>query len=422
MSEISNSPTLATILHFKVDLANGLTRTVLRFPIMTMDDQAHTFEIEVMRGGQAQELDGATVSAYFVRSDGVTVPIVGSAEGNVATVTLSAACYRVEGRAQLVIKAASGGVISAIFWADGAVASSQTDALLDSEDIIPSLDDLLAQIAAAEAATDAANEAAEAANSAASSATQAAESAGNWGNATASVSMLSSSESPSVTLTDTGSGKVLSFELPIGPTPQLSIGEVATGAPGTQASATLTGTPEQPVLNMTIPQGATGQVENLTVNGTPVVAGNIEITAETVGAIPATEQAATVQDVIDLVYPIGSIYMSMAETSPAVLFGGEWEAIEGRFLLASGANDAAGDTGGARTHTLTKAELPAISLTTPGEPATSTPAWSDPYQAVVYRFMAGTPQGSVSIPLGGSGQAFSVMPPYLAVHVWKRTA
>ena len=129
-----------------------------------------------------------------------------------------------------------------------------------------------------------------------------------------------------------------------------------------------------------------------------------------------------ISELLNLVYPIGSIYMSMAETSPAVLVGGEWEAIEGRFLLASGANDAAGVTGGARTHTLTKAELPAISLTTPGEPATSTPAWSDPYQAVVYRFMAGTPQGSVSIPLGGSGQAFSVMPPYLAVHVWKRTA
>ena len=36
------------------------------------------------------------------------------------------------------------------------------------------------------------------------------------------------------------------------------------------------------------------------------------------------------------VYPIGSIYMSVNDTSPASLFGGEWERLEGRFLLGAG--------------------------------------------------------------------------------------
>ena len=38
---------------------------------------------------------------------------------------------------------------------------------------------------------------------------------------------------------------------------------------------------------------------------------------------------------VDWVYPVGSIYISMAATDPTVLFGGGWQAIQGSFLLAS---------------------------------------------------------------------------------------
>lgn len=36
------------------------------------------------------------------------------------------------------------------------------------------------------------------------------------------------------------------------------------------------------------------------------------------------------------IYPIGSIYMSVNSTNPSTLFGGTWEQIEDRFLLACG--------------------------------------------------------------------------------------
>ena len=42
------------------------------------------------------------------------------------------------------------------------------------------------------------------------------------------------------------------------PTPTLTIGTVTTGDPGTEASATITGTAPDFVLNLTIPQGPTG--------------------------------------------------------------------------------------------------------------------------------------------------------------------
>jgi len=43
-----------------------------------------------------------------------------------------------------------------------------------------------------------------------------------------------------------------------GATPTISIGTVTTGEPGTEASATITGTAPNFVLNLTIPQGPTG--------------------------------------------------------------------------------------------------------------------------------------------------------------------
>lgn len=61
---------------------------------------------------------------------------------------------------------------------------------------------------------------------------------------------------------------------------------------------------------------------------------------------------------LDLTYPVGSVYLSTASTSPATLFGGTWERIQGRFLLAASSAYAAGSTGGEASHTLTANEMP----------------------------------------------------------------
>jgi microcystin-dependent protein len=65
------------------------------------------------------------------------------------------------------------------------------------------------------------------------------------------------------------------------------------------------------------------------------------------------------RSIADFIYPVGSIYMSVNDTSPAVLFGGVWQRIQGRFLLGSSSSYAVGSTGGAATKTLTVNNLPA---------------------------------------------------------------
>lgn len=54
-----------------------------------------------------------------------------------------------------------------------------------------------------------------------------------------------------------------------GETPNLTIGSVITGAEGTTASVTITGTRENPKLNLVIPKGDTGKIENMYAGNLP---------------------------------------------------------------------------------------------------------------------------------------------------------
>ena len=60
----------------------------------------------------------------------------------------------------------------------------------------------------------------------------------------------------------------------------------------------------------------------------------------------------------DAIYPVGSIYMSINSTDPSILFGGTWEQITGRFLLACDTTYEAGATGGSSTISLQVENLP----------------------------------------------------------------
>lgn len=131
----------------------------------------------------------------------------------------------------------------------------------------------------------------------------------------------------------------------------------------------------------------------------------------------------------NLLYPVGSYYWSSNPTDPGTLFGGTWEQIKDRFILAAGGSYTVGSTGGEATHTLTVNEMPRHShdriacqnyyLGDKGLPSNGTA------QSAALVTTNGASNQTVgyygTIPSGGSA-AHNNMPPYLAVYMWKRTA
>ena len=184
---------------------------------------------------------------------------------------------------------------------------------------------------------------------------------------------------------------------------------------------------------------------------------------------------------LNLIYPVGSIYMSTSNVSPSVFIGGEWEALDdGRVLIGAGSAHPAGETGGEEEHTLSEGEIPShnhngslsgstksagshshsrgdmnISGTLKNalmDVATGSGAFSvntssvDPYGGgsaantlkknasfSASRSWSGSTSSagshshslsgvSVTTSAAGGGQAHNNMPPYLSVYMWKRTA
>lgn len=132
----------------------------------------------------------------------------------------------------------------------------------------------------------------------------------------------------------------------------------------------------------------------------------------------------SIKELLDAVYPVGSLYMSVNSAEPSILFGGMWERLKDRFLLAAGDSYAAGATGGEAAHTLTVNEMPKHhhNLYVRGFDNSSSK------EAIVnasYNYtsdQSNAGQAELIISSTGGSAAHNNMPPYLTVYMWKRTA
>ena len=120
---------------------------------------------------------------------------------------------------------------------------------------------------------------------------------------------------------------------------------------------------------------------------------------------------------IDNIYPVDSIYLSMSNTNPGEIFGGTWEQIKDRFLLAAGDDKTGGKTGGEETHTLTIDEIPSHN-----HEIKATYTASTPVRTKIYRGGQTDDMITVSdaVQNTGGGQPHNNMPPYLVVYMWRR--
>lgn len=126
---------------------------------------------------------------------------------------------------------------------------------------------------------------------------------------------------------------------------------------------------------------------------------------------------------LDVIYPIGSIYMSINNTDPANLFGGEWEQIKDTFLLAAGNTYTAGTTGGEAEHTLTIDEMPSHSHKVMfGEYDVTHNIGAQGTYWNNIGIESNTTLGNVTAVAVGGDQPHNNMPPYLTVYMWKRVA
>lgn len=127
-------------------------------------------------------------------------------------------------------------------------------------------------------------------------------------------------------------------------------------------------------------------------------------------------------NLIDTIYPVGSIYMSVSSTNPGTTFGvGTWTAWgEGRVpvgVASSGTFNTVEKTGGAETHTLTTDEMPSHQHTyyllggPTGANKTALTQWSQ-----------GTAWQSWLTEATGGGSAHNNLQPYITCYMWKRTA
>ena len=157
------------------------------------------------------------------------------------------------------------------------------------------------------------------------------------------------------------------------------------------------------------------------------------VTAANIG----NEISSLKSDSANKLYPVGSIYISVNATNPAELFGGTWEQIKDRFLLAAGNAYAAGSTGGEATHTHKygfqfgayygsismeqDAQSGALQGGT-GNPVGSTYA-ADTDSDVNNNAASAKKNLRLShFKSIADTSSASNMPPYLAVYMWKRTA
>jgi len=167
-----------------------------------------------------------------------------------------------------------------------------------------------------------------------------------------------------------------------------------------------------------------GSVTDVDITGGSVT--DVDITGGSATDIDITggsiSESTNVVEVLKKVYPVGCIYTSTVSTNPNTLFGfGTWSAFgAGRTLVGIDSGDTDFDTveetGGAKTHTLTVAEMPAHRHPMARADGGTTYQYS-------YKNNIGHPTSGVAYTeSAGSGSAHNNLQPYIVVYFWQRTA
>lgn len=155
------------------------------------------------------------------------------------------------------------------------------------------------------------------------------------------------------------------------------------------------------------------------------------------GPFTLRNAAGSYVSILDFIYPVGSIYMSVNSADPGGFIGGTWERIKDRFLLSAGDTYAAGNTGGsansvvvshsheqtAHSHGFSGGDKVWTTASGSTEPGNQISGSSKYYAATAkkdYTWRTRTTSENPDIKSTGESGVGKNMPPYLVVYVWKR--
>ena len=131
-------------------------------------------------------------------------------------------------------------------------------------------------------------------------------------------------------------------------------------------------------------------------------------------------------ELMKLVFPIGSTYVTQEETNPSTILNfGTWERVKGKVLVGLDENDTAfntiGKTGGEKTHTLTVDEMPSHNHSLGSyKKAGNQTALSNTNNGQ-YSYPNGV--GDITIGNTGGSQPHNILQPYQVIgYMWIRTA
>lgn len=138
-------------------------------------------------------------------------------------------------------------------------------------------------------------------------------------------------------------------------------------------------------------------------------------------------EVAKIKNLLNLTYPVGSIYMSVNNTNPKSLFGGTWEEFaKGKTLIGVDTTqtefNTVEKTGGEKTHKLTTLEMPAHAHDWNGYSAGN--LYSGSGSSVTYALFGNdTWSGDASNGMQsiGGDKPHNNLQPYITCYMWKRT-
>lgn len=132
------------------------------------------------------------------------------------------------------------------------------------------------------------------------------------------------------------------------------------------------------------------------------------------------------KSILDLTYPVGSIYISVNSANPSQLFGGTWQVWgSGKVPVGIDRNqtefNTVEKTGGEKTHTLTIEEMPNHNHNIMDNKYNYTTGGSAAANAIV---LANADATSLNVRTNntGGGQSHNILQPYITCYMWKRTA